>query len=761
MKDKDSLYAEDLDISQLNQAYLDISRVLIDYSSTIEEIAEVFLDKAKALTGSRFGFVNTIDPDTGVATSRTISRMMGKDCKTEGPDKRITFSPHNSGRYPSLWGSGLNEKKSFFTNSPGSHASSKGLPRGHIPIKNFLSVPVVSENTLIGQIALADSKTGFSKKDIDMIEKLTGLYNIAVRIKQVEQEKEAEKERFKLLVENMYEGLWQIDKDAVTVFVNRKMAKILGYTVEEMTGRSLFDFMGESERHIAERNMQRRKAGIKEEHDFRFIKKDGSTILARLETAPLFGKNGEFDGALSNVSDITEKRMMKERLIRSEHEKSVILNSMSEMLVYYDLEQNILWANKASGDSVNMKVEELVGKHCYEIWCASDRPCRDCPVVKARQTGKVCDARIKSPDGRIWQLRGYPIFDKSGAITNLMEFGRDITEHVKDEERLISSENKYRKLFETSPVGISIINKAGVITSCNDMMEEYVGIPKEKIQGKHFTKLGILKPGDIPRYIKVFADILRERITEPFEVSFYNRNGEERITEVYTSLLREDGKTTGVQLILRDITGEVRSEKELKLSYEQAKKTLEGTINTLSSILDIIDPYTGSHQRNTSKLCLAMAKELGLDQEKTRMLYTAALIHDIGKIAIPASILSRPSVLTGIEISMIHTHSQLGYDILKKIDFGYPLSEIVLQHHEKLDGSGYPKGLKGNDIMFDARILTVADTVEAMANHRPYRPSIGIEKALEEIRSGRGIFFDERAVDACLAVFKKKKFKFQ
>jgi len=761
MKHKDSLYTQDFDISQLNQAYLDIFRVLIDYSSTIEEIAEAFLDKAKELTGSRFGYVNTIDPDTGVATSRTISRMMGKDCKTEGPDKRITFSPDKNGRYPSLWGSGLDEKKSFFTNSPGSHDSSKGLPKGHIPIKNFLSVPVVSGNTLIGQIALADSKTGYSDKDIKIIEKLAGLYNIAVRIKQAEQEKEAEKERFKLLVENMYEGLWQIDRDAVTVFVNRKMAEIMGYTVEEMTGKSLFDFMDESERQIAKRNMQRRKAGIKEEHDFRFVKKDGSTIITRLETAPLFDRNGEFDGALANVSDITGKRMMKEKLIKSEHEKSIILNSMSEMLAYYDLDLNILWTNKASADSVNMSIEDLVGKHCYEVWHSADRPCRGCPVAKARETGEVCDARIKSPDGRIWQIRGYPIFDKDGAITNLMEFCQDITEAIKDEERLISSENKYRKLFETSPVGISIINKAGIITSCNDVMEEYAGIPKEKIQGKHFTKLGILKPGDIPRYIKVFADILRGRITKPFEVCFCNRNGEERITQVYTSILKENGKTTGIHLILRDITGEARAERELKQSYKQVKKTLEGTINTLSSVLEIKDPYTGSHQRNAAKLCMAMARELGLDREKTRMLYTAALIHDIGKIAIPASILSKPSVLTGIEISMIRTHSRVGYDILKKIDFGYPLHEIVLQHHERIDGSGYPKGLKGNDIIFDARVLAVADTVEAMANHRPYRPAFGIEKALEEIRSGRGIVFDERAADACIAVFKEKKFKFQ
>jgi putative nucleotidyltransferase with HDIG domain len=172
------------------------------------------------------------------------------------------------------------------------------------------------------------------------------------------------------------------------------------------------------------------------------------------------------------------------------------------------------------------------------------------------------------------------------------------------------------------------------------------------------------------------------------------------------------------------------------------------------------DPYTAGHQRNVANLATALAQELKLDAERTDGLRIAAMIHDVGKIAIPTEILTRPGPLSELEHRLIRDHPQLSSDILKTIDFPWPVAEIVRQHHEKMDGSGYPRGLKGDEILMEARILVVADVLESLAFHRPYRPGHGIEKALEELTSHRGTLYDGAVVDACLRLFKEKTFSF-
>jgi HD-GYP domain-containing protein (c-di-GMP phosphodiesterase class II) len=181
----------------------------------------------------------------------------------------------------------------------------------------------------------------------------------------------------------------------------------------------------------------------------------------------------------------------------------------------------------------------------------------------------------------------------------------------------------------------------------------------------------------------------------------------------------------------------------------------------VSKTIEAKDPYTSGHQQRVSQLATAISKELNLSPDKIEGIRIASLIHDIGKIGIPSEILSKPIALTDIEFSLIKGHSQIGYDILKPIDFSYPIAQIVLQHHERTDGSGYDQGLKGNKILLEARIIGVADVVEAMSSHRPYRPALGIDKALEEITQKKGIFYDPEVSDACLRLFKEKGFKFK
>jgi putative nucleotidyltransferase with HDIG domain len=208
----------------------------------------------------------------------------------------------------------------------------------------------------------------------------------------------------------------------------------------------------------------------------------------------------------------------------------------------------------------------------------------------------------------------------------------------------------------------------------------------------------------------------------------------------------------------QEIAERVQAEKDLKRSLEKLQKALEGTIHALAATTEMRDPYTAGHQRRVAELAGAIAEEMGLPKDKIEGIRMAGLIHDVGKISVPAEILSKPSKLNEMEMDLIKAHSQIGYDILKEIDFPWAVAKIVLQHHERMDGSGYPQGLKGDEILLEARILAVADVVEAMASHRPYRPALGIDAALSEIEKNRGRLYDPEIVAACLRLFREKGF---
>jgi PAS domain S-box-containing protein/putative nucleotidyltransferase with HDIG domain len=200
---------------------------------------------------------------------------------------------------------------------------------------------------------------------------------------------------------------------------------------------------------------------------------------------------------------------------------------------------------------------------------------------------------------------------------------------------------------------------------------------------------------------------------------------------------------------------------EREQAVRQWHESLEDTVGAIASTIEMRDPYTAGHQRRVAKLAVKIAEEMGLPTDQTRGILLAGLIHDVGKINVPTEILSKPGKLTPLEIQFVRTHAQTGYDILKGVDFPWPIAEAVLQHHERLDGSGYPRGLAGEAVIVEARILAVADVTEAMTAHRPYRPAIGLDAALAEIESGKGRLYDPAAVDACIALFRTKGFAFQ
>jgi putative nucleotidyltransferase with HDIG domain len=231
--------------------------------------------------------------------------------------------------------------------------------------------------------------------------------------------------------------------------------------------------------------------------------------------------------------------------------------------------------------------------------------------------------------------------------------------------------------------------------------------------------------------------------------------------ELNATPVEREGKIVGIQAIIRDIAERKRAEEELKQSFENLRRVLEGTVHALAATAERRDPYTAGHQQRVSQLACAIAKEMGLQEEQIEGIRVAGILHDIGKIYVPSEIINKPGRLTEVEMALVRTHPLVGYDILKTIEFPWPLAQIVLQHHERVNGSGYSSGLSVEEILLEARILGVADVVEAMASHRPYRPALGLEKALEEISQNRGVLYDPEVADACLKLLAEKGFEFE
>lgn len=273
-------------------------------------------------------------------------------------------------------------------------------------------------------------------------------------------------------------------------------------------------------------------------------------------------------------------------------------------------------------------------------------------------------------------------------------------------------------------------------------------------QSKFSDKLLYLQKPFHPREIIQFATALSIKWQAEKQLLSMQADLENLVEKRTAELVKSN------RLLKIEIENRKRMQQELQQSFESLKNAMHSTIQAISMTVEKRDPYTSGHQQRVADLAKAIAEELALPESQIESIYMAAAIHDIGKISLPAEILVKPIQLSDIEISLIQAHAQAGYDILKGIEFPWAIAEIVLQHHERIDGSGYPRGLAGDDIVFEARIICVADVVETMASHRPYRPSIGMDKALEEIANNRGILYDPRVVDACSTLFKEKGYVF-
>ena len=330
-------------------------------------------------------------------------------------------------------------------------------------------------------------------------------------------------------------------------------------------------------------------------------------------------------------------------------------------------------------------------------------------------------------------------------------------QEVEEYRKRKQTEELFKSLFINSPNPIFIIQDRK-FKLVNPQFIKETSCPEEEVLDSNFLKFVYHDDREIVK--EKTEQMLKKGSCSPFEYRGIRKSGEIRqVLEVLTSITYQ-----GKRAILgnvKDITEIRQVKEELQQSYERLKKTMDATIETMSKMIEAKDPYTAGHQQRVSQLAIAITKELNLSPDKIEGIRIASLIHDIGKIGLPSEILAKPTRLTDIEFSLIKSHSQMGYDILKSINFSYPVARIVLQHHERLNGSGYPQGIKGEDILLDAKIIGAADVIEAMSSHRPYRPALGIDQALEEISQNKGILYDPKVVDVCLRLFREKGFKFE
>ncbi len=367
----------------------------------------------------------------------------------------------------------------------------------------------------------------------------------------------------------------------------------------------------------------------------------------------------------------------------------------------------------------------------------------------------------------------------------------------KAEKELRQAKEYAEFVFRSTPNAIFTIDSNRIVTSWNNKAEEITGYSFKEVIGQQCTVFSDTPCKDM---CVVFSDSVEKPIFNA-ECSVKRKDGKIIVISKNAEILKdEQGNTIGAIESFEDITGRKKEEQSFQKSYqnlemqirertaelskmneallveimqrkkvqknfedgnEKLQRVLNETISALAFTVEKRDPYTAGHQERVTQLSEAIAIEMKLPPEQILGVKTAAMIHDIGKICVPAEILSKPSKLTTYEFNIIKAHPEVGYDILKEIEFPWPVSSIVVQHHERLDGSGYPGALKGDEILIESHILMVADVVEAMASHRPYRPALGIERALDEIIRGKGIVYDENVVDACIRLFMEQNFKLE
>jgi PAS domain S-box-containing protein len=468
--------------------------------------------------------------------------------------------------------------------------------------------------------------------------------------------------------------------------------------------------------------------------------------------------------------DLESRILAEDALRQSEVRYRELFENASEA-IFVVQNGKLVFINPAITIMTGYSGEELMSRPFIEFIHSEDREMvydRHVRRMKGEELPHIYSFRIIHRDGNVRWVELNAVLIKWEEKPATLNFLSDITDRKQAEEALKESENKYRVIAENMTDAITIMDMNLRFTFVSPSIMRLRGFTVEEVMEQPFEQA--MTPESLQISARVFeeemkleasgtADPDRVRIIELEE---YRKDMSTVWVEVSLSYLRDaDGRPIGILSLTRDITERKKADEDLRATLASLRKAYGTTIQVMVSAVESRDPYTAGHQVRSANLARCIATEMGLSQDKIEAIRMAGPIHDIGKLSIPAEILSKPTKLTNIEFSLIKEHAQTGYEMLKDVESPWPLAEIVYQHHERMDGSGYPRNLKGDDILMEARIMAISDVVESMASHRPYRPALGLNAALEEIEKNKGTLYDANAADACLRLFRDKGFQLE
>lgn len=452
---------------------------------------------------------------------------------------------------------------------------------------------------------------------------------------------------------------------------------------------------------------------------------------------------------------------------RLKRQNELILNSVGEGIVGLDLDGNHTFVNPAASRMLGYEAAEMIGLHTHCLWhhIRSDGSHfheDECPIYVACREGLT----LQNQEDLFWRKDNsclpvefslLPICEGNRKLGSVLTF-RDITERRRLESNLQEALETHR-LLATHVDSMYLVDRAGIFLFINEGHLKRFGVSLNEVIGKRYSDFHSQE--DARRFAENVAEVC-ETGQPSMKEHQSERDGRYFLRTLSPVMGRSaDGKALQVAVISKDITEIKQAEKKLHETLDSLMRAVHTTIKVMASAVEARDPYTSGHQIRTANLACTIATEMGLPADTIEGLRMASIVHDIGKLSIPAEILSKPTKLSEIEFALIKEHVWSGYEMLKEIESPWPLAEIVRQHHERADGSGYPRNLKGEEICIEARILIVSDVVEAMASHRPYRASLGIEAALAEIEKNSGRLYDAAVADVCLRLFREKGFQLE
>ena len=561
-----------------------------------------------------------------------------------------------------------------------------------------------------------------------------------------------------------------INRQHKVIFWNRALEELTGIKAAEMLGTGKYwrlffqekqEFMadllidGRADQAIHSHPLMFKKSKLISEayeatNFFPDIGKGGKWL--RVTASLLRNDNGEIIGALETIEDVTERGLAEEL-----YEK---LANNSPVGIFVAQDGKFIFTNAQFQKSTGYSLDELAGHNVLSIVHSGDRAAARKNAVEMLKGGRVApyEFRIKTKQGDTrWIMETVTSIPFRGGKAVLGSY-MDITEQKEWRSSIEELETLEASILDAIPHAVLGLKDRRIIFANNAVATVFGWDPGELI-GKS-TRVLYRSDEEYEQIAGDFYPALEKSPTFMEEFPCRRKDGRDIVCMVSTSRIGSSLKNRSIVATYEDITARKKAETDLKQSFEKVQKGLEDTIQTIAMIVQTRDPYTAGHQRQVDKLATAIAREMGLSEDRIKGIRTAALLHDIGKIYVPAEMLSRPGHLSESEYDIMKKHPQVSFDILSMIEFPWPVAEIVSQHHERLNGSGYPGGLKGAEILLEARILAVADVVESMASHRPYRPTVGMDKALAEINDNKGTLYDPEVVDVCTRLLTEKGFKF-